>query len=273
MKTSANLAACSLSLLFGLALLTPESTQALPTPFEPYGPKSVAFQKVALTTVLEASVSLNTSINSDFATETNSVQAGVSPADVEYPDARQKITFTAIAGTIAFLFLFLALLDTKVVRDNEYFKTLKLNVLSPVKLSVLISFYLILTEFLLCFWIQGSIPKLSPGLLIFAVIAFSTAIFHHLLKLRKATDQHRKFYRLHLLMNALIPMSNVLITLYLLMPAIHQSSFNEVPEFIIIPYLILSLLHVGIRAFGSSVSGSAVFKQMVHPEFKKNITI
>ena len=273
MKTSANLAACSLFLLLGIAFLTPESTHALPTPFEPYSLNSEVFPKCAIQSAFGAQVNAATSIYSDYSTETSTVQADLRPADVEYPDARQKITFTAIAGTIAFLFLFLALLDTKIIRDNEYFKTLKINVISPIKLSVLLSFYLIIAEFLLCLWIQGSLPEPSPGLLIFAVIAFSTAVFHHLLKLRKTTRQHLSFYRLQFLLNMLIPVSNVLITLYLLMPAIHQSSFNEVPEFIIIPYLMLSLLHVGVRAFGSSISGSVVFKQMVHPELKKNITI
>ncbi len=275
MKTSANLAAWSLFLyLFsGIALLSPESAAVHSTQLEGFIPSGNAFRQHKHQGVFLAAEISSVPTDADFSSMSINTPDDLPPADVEYPDAGQKITFTAIAGTIAFVFLFLALLGTKVVRDNEYFKTLKLNVLSPVKVSVLVSFYFMLIEFLLCFWIQGSAPKLSPGILIFGVIALSTAVFHHLLKLKNVSGQHLNFNRLQVLLNALIPLTNVLITLYLVNPTIHESSFNDVPEFIIIPYLVLSLLHVGVRAYGSAISGSAVFKHMVQPELKKNITI
>lgn len=191
-------------------------------------------------------------------------------ADVQFPDASQKITFAAIAGAIAFLFLFLALFGTGFMRDDDHIHSLQFKTLSPIKISVVCSFYLIFFGILLSFWLHGNFPKPTASLLIFAAIALLTAIFHHLLKKQQHSRPSRNYLLLQRSFNYLLPILGLMITAYLIFPVVTDVHFSEVPELLIITYLIISLFHIGVRAFNASISYSPMLKSLIHPGFKQN---
>ena len=211
--------------------------------------------------------------NHPATTDTLLAAASILPTvDVQFPDTTQKITFAAIAGTIAFLFLFLALFGTVFLRDDEHLRSLKFKTLSPIKLSVVCSFYLIVFSILLSYWVHGSFPTPTPSLLIFGVIALATAIFHHLLKKQQNNLQSRKYSMLQKSLNYLLPILGLMLTAYLIFPVIPNAYFSEAPELLIITYLIISLFHIGVRAFSASISYSPLLKHLFHPGLKRNLS-
>lgn len=191
-------------------------------------------------------------------------------ADVQFPDANQKITFAAIAGAIAFLFLFLALFGTGLMRDDDHMHSLNFKTLSPIKIGVVCSFYLIFFSILLSYWVHGNFPKPNASLLIFAAISLLTAIFHHLLKKQQNNRPTRHYTLLQKSFNYLLPILSLLITAYLIFPVVTKAYFSEAPELLIITYLIISLFHIGVRTFNSSISYSPTLKNFIHPGLKQN---
>ncbi|MCB0820996.1 MAG: hypothetical protein KDC13_10265, partial [Bacteroidetes bacterium] len=189
------------------------------------------------------------------------------PAETGVPDQTQKTTFGIIASIILFVFVFLALFESRFLRDEKKTKPGSVANLSPLRMSVFILYFMLIISLPASFGIFGNVSKASVSVFLLPAIAGIAFIFHILLKRAENSfllKAEIKPGTATSIIELAFPVFTVMLAFAVCIPAWTSNRFAELPVELILSYMVTGMIYVGRKTATSGLLQSSLVKNLMN---------